>query len=63
VKNDAFNTSQYTGGQIAPTKSEFKQVLKRRKSRQSTDMYSNVDFELVGNSPFMYDFIKKDNKW
>ena len=32
--------TQYTGGQLIPTKSEFKQVLKRRKSRQSTDMPS-----------------------
>ena len=42
--------THYTGGQLIPTKSEFKQVLKRRKSRQSTDMPSQVDFEYQGNS-------------
>lgn len=42
--------TKYTGGQLIPAKSEFKQVLKRRKSRQSTDMPSQIDFEYQGNS-------------
>ena len=41
---------KYTGGQLIPTESELKKVLKRRKSRQSTDMPTQVDFEYVGNS-------------
>ena len=42
------NTS-YTGGQLLPDFSEFKKVLKRRKSRQSTKMPGSVDFEYIGN--------------
>lgn len=33
-----------------PTKSELKHVLKRRRSRQSTRMPTQVDFEYVGNT-------------
>ena len=36
---------KYTGGQLLPSKSEFKHVLKRRKSRQSTNMPTQVDIE------------------
>ena len=43
-------TTDYTGGQILPEKSELKHVLKRRKSRQSTRVPTVVDFEYVGNS-------------
>lgn len=38
----------YTGGQLLPKASEFKNVLKRRKSRQSTRMPTNVDFDFMG---------------
>lgn len=41
---------KYTGGQLLPEKSEFKQVLMRRKSRQSTNMPTMVDFEYKGNT-------------
>lgn len=40
----------YTSGQLIPHTSEFKQVLKRRKSRQSTQMPTQIDFEYTGNS-------------
>lgn len=52
--NDAFDWdaklegTAYTGGQLIPAKSEFKQVLKRRKSRQSTRMPTTVDFDYLG---------------
>lgn len=39
----------YTGGQLIPAFSEFRKVLKRRKSRQSTQMPCQVDFEYIGN--------------
>lgn len=40
----------YTSGQLLPERSEFKKVLMRRKSRQSTQMPSQVDFEYTGNA-------------
>ena len=40
----------YTSGQLLPQRSEFKQVLMRRKSRQSTEMPTQVDFEYAGNA-------------
>lgn len=40
--------TEYKGGQLLPEKSEFKNVLKRRKSRQSTRMPTNVDFDFMG---------------
>lgn len=55
--------TSYTGGQLIPKQSEFKQVLKRRKSRQSTRMPTQVDFEYVGNTTAtMQHLIGKGNK-
>ena len=55
--------TSYTGGQLLPKTSEFKQVLKRRKSRQSTRMPTQVDFEYVGNTTAqMHHLIGKGNK-
>lgn len=42
--------SRYTGGQITATRSEFKRVVQRRKSRQSVCAPTNVDIDFVGNS-------------
>jgi hypothetical protein len=42
-------STSYTGGQLIPAQSEFKQVLKRRKSRLSTEVPSVIDFEYQGN--------------
>lgn len=61
--SEKLTSPTYTAGQMFPEKSEFKQVLKRRKSRLSTEMHNTVDFEMRGHAPFMNDFIKKDNKY
>lgn len=54
---------KYTGGQIKPEVSEFKKVLKRRKSRQSTQMPCSVDFEYKGNSATLEHYLRgKHNK-
>ena len=54
--------AKYTGGQIKPEVSEFKKVLKRRKSRQSTSMPTAVDFEYKGNSGTLEQYVRRHNK-
>ncbi len=41
---------KYTGGQIQATRSEFKKVVQRRKSRQSVAAPTNLDIDFIGNS-------------
>ena len=41
---------KYTGGQVQPTKSEFKRVVQRRRSRQSVAAPTNLDVDFIGNS-------------
>ena len=41
---------KYTGGQLAPLKSEFKRVITRRKSRQSVHAPLNCDIDYIGNT-------------
>ena len=41
---------KYTGGQIQATRSEFKRVIQRRKSRQSVAAPTNLDVDFIGNS-------------
>ncbi len=67
--NNTFDPDQtlketsYTGGQLLPDFSEFKKVLKRRKSRQSTKMPGSIDFEYIGNDAgSMHYLIGKSNQ-
>ena len=41
---------KYTGGQVQATRSEFKRVIQRRKSRLSVAAPTNIDIDFVGNS-------------
>ena len=48
---------------MVPSQFEFKNVLKRRRSRQSISNPVNVDFEYVGDSAgAMHHLVKKGNK-
>jgi len=50
--------SKYTGGQIQATRSEFKKVVGRRKSRQSVAAPTNMDVDFIGNSNNFHHLIK-----
>ena len=52
---------KYTGGSVQPTKSEFKKVIGRRKSRQSVNSPTNCDIDFVGNSAAFHHIIKGRN--
>ena len=65
--NDNFNEGdpdkklqepKYTGGQIQATRSEFKRVIQRRKSRQSVAAPTNLDIDMIGNSNDFQHLIK-----
>ena len=49
---------KYTGGQIHATRSEFKRVVQRRKSRQSVAAPTNLDIDFAGNSNDFHHLIK-----
>ena len=67
--NDNFNAKDpdvtlknetYTGGQLKAETSEFKRVLKRRKSRQSVNAPNVLSVDFVGNSGAFSHMINKD---
>mmetsp|Transcript_15944 Transcript_15944/g.21631 ORF Transcript_15944/g.21631 Transcript_15944/m.21631 type:complete len:266 (-) Transcript_15944:416-1213(-) len=49
---------KYTGGQITATRSEFKRVIQRRRSRQSVAAPTNLDVDFIGNSNEHHHLIK-----
>jgi hypothetical protein len=56
------NTTRKGTNSVVPeemNKSLFNRVLKRRRSRQSTDAFNNVDFDYAGNSAEFSHLIKK----
>lgn len=59
VEKRLADDSLYTGGQIKPTKSEFKRVLVRRKSRLSVASPSNIDIDYRGDSGKLSHIIRR----